>query len=81
MCGDHVPYEFCFALCYSADGNERRSMCVAANTHFCFTAALEHVNVWRPVIVRPNDELKAVDEKDGWHARIIPVRLGYWVAA
>src|ERR1035437_2492204 len=32
------------------------------------------------VIVRPNDELKTVDEKDSWHGRIIPVRLGYSVA-
>ena len=28
-------------------------------------------------VARPNDELKAVDEKDGWHEVIIPVSLGY----
>jgi hypothetical protein len=35
------------------------------------------MNMRRFMVVRPNDELKAVDEKDGWHGMIIPDRLGY----
>jgi hypothetical protein len=38
------------------------------------------VNVRWFVVVRPNNEAKAVDKKDGWHSMIIPIRLGYSIS-
>jgi len=78
MFGNHAPYEFCFAFRQSVDRDESGSMSAIAYMYLCLTIALEYVNMRRLVIVRPDDELKAVDEKDSWHAIIIPVRLGYF---
>jgi hypothetical protein len=52
-------------------------MSTIAYAYFCFPIALEYMNMRRFMVVRSNDELKAVDEKDSWHRIIIPVRLGY----
>lgn len=76
MFGDHAPYESCFASRQPAERDELGRVFDAADTHLCLATPLEDVNVRRFVIGRPNDELKAVDEKDCRHERIIPVRLG-----
>jgi len=77
MFGYHAPNKFCFALCQCIDRDERGGLFAIADTQLRFSIALEYVNMWRLVIVRPNDELEAVDEKNCWHGLIIPVRLGY----
>lgn len=77
MFGDCAPYKLCLALCQSVDDDESGSMFAVANAYLCFTIALEYVNVRWFVIVWPNNESKAIDEKDGWHYLIIPIRLGY----
>lgn len=77
MLGDDAPDKFCLALCQSIDRDKCGSMLAVAYAYFCFSIALECMNMRRFMVVRPNDELKAVDEKDGWHEVIIPVRLGY----
>lgn len=63
------------------DRDKSGSMPAVTYAYFCFSIAFEYMNMRRFMVVRPNDELKAVDEKDGWHGMIIPVRLGYSTAS
>ena len=65
MFGDYTSYKLCFVLCQSVDRDESGGLFIVANDYFSFAIALEYVNVRWFVVVRPNNELKAVDEKDG----------------
>ena len=66
MFGDDAPDKFRFALCQSVDRDKSGSMPAVAYAYYCFSIALEYMNMRRFMVIRPNDELKAVDEKDGW---------------
>jgi hypothetical protein len=66
MFGDDIPDKFRFALCKSIDRDKSGSMPAVAYAYYCFSIALEYMNMRRFMVIRPNDKLKAVDEKDGW---------------
>jgi len=46
---------------------EVRSLIVIAYIDLHFTFVLEYVDMWRFVIVWPDDEAEAVDVENGWH--------------
>ncbi len=77
MFGDDAPDKFCLAFCQSIEGDKNGRLFVVADAYLCLAIAFEYVNMWRLMVIRPNDELKAVDENDGGMRRIVPVRLGY----
>jgi hypothetical protein len=78
MFGNDAPYKLCFTFRQSIDRDESGSLFAIAYLYLCLAIALEYMNMRRLMIVRPENELKTVDEKDGWHVIIIPVRLGYF---
>lgn len=56
-----------FLFCQPVYRLQLRGLFVIADTDLCFAIAPEHVDMWRFVIGRPDDETEAVDVENGWH--------------